>query len=107
MLIITTSSTTITITTIITTTVKMQANVLAWILLERITLDGKKQCKISPSGVTMCTGAAEGIDANGNPPERKGFALSLQYTKVSRYFVFVDSACSILQHRHRFARVHA
>eukprot|EP00904_Undaria_pinnatifida_P002927 jgi/Undpi1/12635/HiC_scaffold_6.g02303.m1 len=64
-------------------TMRMQANVLAWILLERITLDGKKQCKISPSGVTMCTGAAEGIDANGNPPERKGFALSLQYTKVN------------------------
>lgn len=68
-------------------TMRMQANVLSWILSQRTTADGRKQCITygdggDPNMVDMrCTGPDRGVNKFGNPPKGEGFVLSLEYTK--------------------------
>lgn len=66
----------------------MQANVLSWILSQRTTRGGEKQCfdgsaKDDVNLIDLrCTGADVGVDEDGTPLDGGGFTLSLSYTKV-------------------------
>ena len=75
----------------------MQANVLSWILLQRVTSGGEKQCfnVSSRDDINMvdvrCTGADVGVDTQGRPLDGGSFVLSLEYTKVC--VVFFSFSC--------------
>lgn len=66
----------------------MQANLLAWLLKQRIAADGNKQCydasfKDDANLVDVrCTGGDRGAEEDGNQPEDNRFVISLHYTKV-------------------------
>lgn len=66
----------------------MQANMLAWLLRQRLAADGKKQCyddafRDDANLVNLrCAGADRGAEEDGIQPEDNGFVVSLHYTKV-------------------------
>lgn len=88
----------------------MQANVFSWILLQRVTRGGEKQCfdasvKDDANLVDVrCTGADVGVDADGKPLDGGGFVLSLKFTKVcsSTYTSVIRTCLSLLLKQKRF-----
>lgn len=92
----------------------MQANMLAWLLRQRVAADGKKQCyddafRDDANLVNLrCTGAERGAEESGIQPEDNGFVISLHYTKVHarlRYTTLYNTRCTavVLQYFVRYS----
>ena len=73
-------------------TLQAQANMLAWILMQRKANDGRKQCFKSSVRLesgwadVFCTRADEGVNAGEDPPDGEQAFVTVHYVKVLYLF---------------------